>query len=404
MLTGRLSGRWACYLVFALSFLAVLALTRFDYPIYGDEVSFYRITLEFGAHALPPVELLRSYDHTVTPMMFLAFGLLGRVTGLDLWKMRAGVALLSCLTLLLFFRLCRASCCGTRPWIPIYATVVLALSPYYFGASFYYYTDIPCLFAMMVAMSLYLSDRPLAGALAAGAALLTRQFSIFLPAAYALSSATKYRPAWKNLRQGLLLIVPFAMLLPLVVLWRGISPQNHFRGMVRQVGHFHPEFVNYLVLATGVYSLPLALLRVRHMFQQQRLLLTALLTPLFWLAIPRPNSAVLNLPVKTLGFLDIVLTRAFGDHKTIPYFLLWLLGCLILQEVIQIERHEPQKLLLFAIIGFFAMNLFTYMVWDKYLLMVLPLIFLSLAKGHAKSRSSLVLGTSSKCLPIGAPR
>jgi heme exporter protein D len=174
--------------------------------------------------------------------------------------------------------------------------------------------------------------------------------------------------------------------------------------MVRQVGHFHPEFVNYLVLATGVYSLPLALLRVRHMFQQQRLLLTALLTPLFWLAIPRPNSAVLNLPVKTLGFLDIVLTRAFGDHKTIPYFLLWLLGCLILQEVIQIERHEPQKLLLFAIIGFFAMNLFTYMVWDKYLLMVLPLIFLSLAKGHAKSRSSLVLGTSSKCLPIGAPR
>src|SRR3970282_2026841 len=194
MLTGRLSALWACYLVFALSFLAVLALTRFDYPIYCDEVSFYHITLEFGAHGLPPVELLRSYDHAVTPMMFLAFGLLGRVAGLDLWKMRA------------------------------------------------------------------------------------------------------------------------------------------------------PEFVNYLVLATGVYSLPLALLRVRHMFRQQRLLLTALLTPLFWLAIPRPKSAVLNLPVKTLGFLNIVLTRAFGDHKTIPYVLLWLLGCFILQEVVPIERDEAVEL------------------------------------------------------------
>ncbi len=383
--SGRLDALWAWHFAFALPFLAVFALTRFDYPIHGDEVTFYRITLEFSAHDLPPVQLLKTYDHTATPLTFFAFGLLGRAIGFDLWKMRVGVALLSFLTLLLFFRLCRATCDGSAPWLPIYATAALALSPYYLGASLYYYTDIPCLFAMMVALTFYLSGRPLAGALAAGTALLIRQFSVFLPAAHAVTSITKERRAETDLRRWALLTLPFAMLLPFILLWGGITPQNRFRGMVRQGGYFHPDFVNYLVLATGVYSLPLALLRVRDIFQRERILHIALLTPLFWLAIPRPNSSVLNLPVKTLGYLDIALTGAFGDHKTLPYFLLWLLGCLILYEVFQIERHEPERLILFAIAGFFAMNLFAYMVWDKYLLMVLPFVFLSLARGHARS-------------------
>lgn len=384
-LCERSDARWVPHLVFALPFLIVFALTRFDYPIHGDEVTFYRITLEFGAHALPPVHLLKTYDHTTTPLTFFAFGLLGRAIGFDLWKMRVGVALLSFLTLLLFFRLCRASCDSSAPWLPIYATAALALSPYYLGASLYYYTDIPCLFAMMVALTFYLSGRPLAGALAAGIALLIRQFSVFLPAAHAVTSITKESRAEINLGRWALLTLPFAMLLPFILLWGGITPQNRFRGMVRSVGYFHPDFVNYLVLATGIYSLPLALLRVRDIFQRERILHIALLTPLFWLAMPRPNSSVLNLPVKTLGYLDIALTGAFGDHKTLPYFLLWLLGCLILYEVFQIERHEPERLILFAIAGFFAMNLFAYMVWDKYLLMVLPFVFLSLARGHAKS-------------------
>jgi hypothetical protein len=404
VLRELLHASWAWHLVFAFPFFVVFALTRFDYPPHGDEAAFYRITLQFGVHAFPPLQLLRSYTVRQTPFMFVVFGLVGRAVGFDLWKLRVGVAILSYLTLLLFFRLCRARSDSTKPWLSIYATAALALSPYYLGASFYYYTDIPCLFVMMVALTLYLSGRPLGGAIAAGMALLTRQFIVFLPAAYALNSMRKERRAKIDLRQGATLMLPFAMLLPLILLWGGISPQNHLREIVRQVGYVHPEFVNYLVLATGVYSLPLAILRTRQIFQRQRLFTAALLTPLFWLAIPRPNPEALNLPVKTLGYLDIALTRVFGDNKPIPYFLLWLLGCLILYEVFQIERHEPEKLIPFAITGFFAINLFTYMVWDKYLLMVLPLIFLSLAKGHAKSRASLVLGTSSKCLPIGAPR
>ena len=384
-LSERLSAPWAWHLVFALPFLAIFVLTRFDYPIHGDEVTFYPITRQFAAHTLPPVELLQSYEQLQTPLMFWTFGLLGRAVGLDLWKLRAGVALLSYLTLLLFFRLCRARCPDARPWLPIYATASLALSPYYLGASFYYYTDIPCLFAMMVALTLYLSGRPLGGAIAAGAALLTRQYSVFLPVAYLLTSMMKERRPWRDLRHWTMLVLPFALLVPLIVLWKGISPQNHLRAVLRQAGYVHPEFVNYLVLATGVYSLPLAILRTREIFQRQRLLTVTLLTPLFWLAIPRPNPEVMNPRVKTLGYLDIALSKTFGDHKTIPYFLLWVLGCLILHEVFQTERHETKKLILFAIGGFFLMHLFAPSVWDKYLLMVLPFIFLSLARGHARS-------------------
>jgi hypothetical protein len=179
-------------------------------------------------------------------------------------------------------------------------------------------------------------------------------------------------------------MLPFAMLLPLILLWKGISPQNRLREVVRQVGYVHPEFVNYLVLATGFYSLPLAVLRIREVLRRRRLVAVAFLTPLFWLAIPRPNPEVMNPLVKTLGYLDIALSKTFGDHKTIPYFLLWVLGCLILYEVFQIERYEAKKLILFAIVGFFLMHLFAPSVWDKYLLMVLPLVFLSLVRGHAK--------------------
>ncbi|MBI3780083.1 MAG: hypothetical protein HY278_03365, partial [candidate division NC10 bacterium] len=274
---------------------------------------------------------------------------------------------------------------GLKPWLPIYATCALALSPYYAGASLYYYTDIPCLFAMMLALNFYLSGRPIAGAVAAGVALLIRQFSVFLPAAYVLTSVTKPRAAWRDLRHGVPLVLPFVMFLPLAVLWRGISPQNHLHELIRQVGFFHLEFVNYLVIATGVYSLPLAILRTREILQPHRLLVAALLTPLLLTALPRPNPEILDLPVKTLGYLDIALTSAFGDHKTFPYLVLWVLGCLILLEVLHIERHEPEKLILFAIAGFFVMHLFAHMVWDKYVLLILPMVFLSLGRGRTRS-------------------
>jgi hypothetical protein len=385
MLNWGLPAPWVWRLAFACPFLFVFALTGFDYPLHGDEATFYPITIQFSARALPPVQLLRSYEQSQTPLMFFVFGLVGRAVGFDLWKLRVGVALLSYLTLLLFFHLCRASFDSTKPWLSIYATAALALSPYYLGTSLYYYSDIPCLFAMMVALTLYLSGRPLGGAIAAGAALLTRQYSVFLPVAYALTSIMmKERRPWRDLRRWTMLVLPFAMLVPLIVLWKGISPQNHLRESVRQAGYVHPEFVNYLVLATGVYSLPLAILRTREIFQRQRLLTVGLLTPLFWLAIPRPNPEVMNPQVRTLGYLDIALSKTFGDHKTIPYFLLWMLGCLILYEVFQIERYEANKLILFAIVGFFLMHLFAPSVWDKYLLMVLPLVFLSLVRGHAK--------------------
>ena len=110
VLRERLHASWAWHLVFAFPFFIVFALTRFNYPPHGDEATFYPITLQFGAHAFPPLQLLRSYDQLQTPFMFAAFGLVGRAVGFDLWKLRVGVALLSYLTLLLFFRLCRARC------------------------------------------------------------------------------------------------------------------------------------------------------------------------------------------------------------------------------------------------------------------------------------------------------
>jgi len=399
-----LRGPWVWQLLLALPFLATFVATRFDYPIHGDETTFYPITLQFAAQPVPSVELLQSYEQIQTPLMFWLFGLLGRAVGPELWKLRAGIALLSYLTLLLFFRLCRARCPGVKPWVPVYATAALALSPYYLGTSFYYYTDIPCLFAMLAALASYLSGHRLGGAIAAGAAMLTRQFSAFLPAAYALASLMTRRPSGIDRGHAITLILPFAMLVPLMLLWGGISPQNRLRGLISQGGYIHPEFVNYLVLATGAYSLPMTLLLVGEIFQRQRILLTALLTPLFWLAIPRPNPESLNLPVKTLGYLDIVLTRLFGDHKTIPYFLLWVLGCLILYEIFEIERREPQKLILFSIAGFFVMHLFAHMVWDKYLLLVLPFVFLSLARGYARSATFACARLRPEAPGQGVPR
>jgi hypothetical protein len=56
-----------------LPFLAVFSLTRFDFPLHGDEATFYPITQQFGAHLVPPIHLLRSYEQLQTPLMFWAF-------------------------------------------------------------------------------------------------------------------------------------------------------------------------------------------------------------------------------------------------------------------------------------------------------------------------------------------
>jgi 4-amino-4-deoxy-L-arabinose transferase-like glycosyltransferase len=230
-MSGRSAPAWLWPALLALPFLIGVAvlqgLTVEIDTFHGSDARIYQ---------LPTIQLLSerldfdSYPSAQTPLYHLVMAGWGKLVGFDLWKLRLLNVAISYAAVLVLMRLLRRA--ARLDPLPAFAlALVFALSPYYFGASFTLLTDNLAILFMLLALERF--DRlrthaslPVfaAGAVAVGAALLTRQsFAwLVLVAAYALLRAPF---SWRRRLAGAaalaLALAPFAAL---VVHWGGLVP------------------------------------------------------------------------------------------------------------------------------------------------------------------------------------
>lgn len=171
-----------------------------------------------------------SYPSAQTPLFHLIMAGWGKLVGFELWKLRLlGVAISYAAVLALMELLRRATPLGPRPAFAL--TLLFALSPYYFGASFTLLTDnLAILFALLALERLHRYSRdPRLGTwgqacLAIAAALLTRQSFAWLALVAAILLLRAGTPAGHRLGAGGMLALALAPLAALVIQWNGLVP------------------------------------------------------------------------------------------------------------------------------------------------------------------------------------
>ena len=228
---------WLYPLLLAVPFLAGIValegLTEEIATFHGSDARVYHLpTIRQFADALPGIGLER-YPAAQTPLYHVLFALASKVVGLEeLWRLRLLNVIVAYLAVLVLFRWLVRSFGLERP-AAFALSLVFALSPYFFGASFTFLTDnLAILFGLLALERFhrFTSERTLPGfalgCLWLSAAVLTRQSFLWLAlvAAWALlRGSPRRRERLAGAGLVALALAPFAAL---VAVWGGLVPPS----------------------------------------------------------------------------------------------------------------------------------------------------------------------------------
>jgi len=223
--------RWLHPLLLALPFLigiaALRGLTVEIDTFHGSDARVYQLpTILQLSERLD----FSSYPSAQTPLFHVVMAGWGKLVGFDLWKLRLLNVAISYGAVLALLRLLRRAT-PLRPWQAFALTLVFALSPYFFGASFTLITDnLAILFALLALERIdrFRSDASLVtfglACLAIAGAVLTRQSFLWLVLVAAWFLASSGAPLTRKAVGAALLALALAPLAALVVDWGGLVP------------------------------------------------------------------------------------------------------------------------------------------------------------------------------------
>jgi hypothetical protein len=215
---------------FLAGIAALKGLTVEIDTFHGSDARVYHLpTILQFAGQLPGVDL-EHYPAAQTPLFHLLFALWGKLVGFDLWKLRllnVGISYAAVLTL---FRLLWREL-GLRELQAFALALLFGLSPYFFGASFTLLTDnLAILFALLAVWGIERFRRSgslghyALGALAMGAAVLTRQSLLWLVVVAGGVLALARVPLSRRAAGAALAALALEPFVVLVVVWDGLVP------------------------------------------------------------------------------------------------------------------------------------------------------------------------------------
>ncbi|MHC4479536.1 MAG: hypothetical protein ACYS8K_05365 [Planctomycetota bacterium] len=378
---------WA---LFALLALGALAHSGFlTGPLYGDEAHFFPSTVELVPFRIARLE---AFSELSSPTFFIAFSYVLQVLGRRIFWCRLVVFL--CLVGCAFaYRRTAAQVArraGSLPAAAPLTWILLLTFPYVVGCGVYYYSDVPGLLFALLAYGACARGRTLRGVLWATLALHCRQYFVFIPVGAGAAEAWSYLRTRDGaaLRRGALWLVPILSFVPYLLLWGGPSPMRHLDPRLAELPAIMPWHVTYLLAACGLYLLPIAAATSLGTWHWPKAAWCGAALALFCLFPPRPNLyfELIDAPITTLGFLDVALRTGLGP--TLELIVLGAgatLAAALHYELLVRAWRRSAGAFPWMIAAFWAMNLFSHLTWEKYLLPLLPLLYLGALRHPALS-------------------
>lgn len=372
--------RLTCYAGGVVFLLLAWVLLGVSKPYFGDEDRFIISSQAFAGW--PSLELLRTYEEMSSPLPFIYWGQWGSLWGYSLFSMRLATLLWGIAAVVLLVE--NLAMLLSRPRWVIAAFIVVMINPYWWMMSIFAYTDIFGIVGLLLAALGLGKNRSWMTLLGVAIALLSRQYLVFALPAFGLLALGWWevdrKSAWRQLLALGAGCLPLALL---VVLWRGLGPDNQLKALY-QTGYlaYKPASAWLYLSLMGIYGLPLWVFLRKHALPrswQWAGVVVAMLLGI-WLVIEPSDSAI------KAGFTTVGLFDRFLHALSLPVMgrqVVWSLGAglgaLLLMKLAIIAWRQARQgllgiegLILLMLLGLLLVMPLSYLQWEKYFIPVLP--------------------------------
>ena len=389
------------WVLFTLASLLVLAAAGLSQPAWGDEAHFVA-TIGLFARDISP-RLIQDYPEVTPPLTFALYALWTKLAGSSLTSLRIFTLLIAFVTWNVLFRfLARVT---DRPQAAWGLALLVTINPYFLGTSIFVFTDMPAILFTLLAAWMLWEERLARFSLCVAAAVLCRQYAVVLPLAVIVealyTSVAQRTIRWRPLLAAGSGLLPLAALM---IVWHGTAPTSGLRlWYVPNAAVFNLHAItSYLAFGT-IYAIPVvAWVLLRSPWRRTDILISAV-GVLWTLIVPvaASEATIQQTSYRTVGLVHRAIIGLLGD-STIAHVLLAAcvaVGCLagirLLRSLHLPVRGETEPLrqwlpMLWPL--FLLIMPFSYQVWEKYLLLILPFLLPALlhvipagmpARGHS---------------------
>ena len=369
------------FAIFFTCYLAALAVWGINREHWHDEYHFVKTIHYFGK--TPILSALYNYEEMSTPLPFLTYALWGKMTGFQLPHLRIFSLIIAFCTYLAIFSFFKRHLSQRTS---LFAVVFLACIPYFAGASIFVFTDMMAILFLALAFLAAEKRKPVLLSISLAAAVLSRQYFIFLVPPFFFFYALRLY-FLKNRSEAYFAIGTLLSCIPLGALflyWGGSCPVNETQKMyVSNAFLFHPEFLSLYIGQIFLYALPFTLYYWKKFYLNRRILVSSLILSSFYLISPiKPSAPAIEVNKLTVGYFHRFLTLFLNDTMIhVVFYLCFLLALPLLLtfifNAISNFRNRNFSLVFLSELSllFFLITMsFSYLLWEKYFIPILPLV------------------------------
>lgn len=368
----------------------------FNHELWVDEGHFYKtiklFTVDFS------VETLRTYNEVISPLTFIIYALWAKIFGADLAILRVFSLLVAFVTYCRFYQLLQYHFNGQ--WA-LLLTIFLSLNPYMIGVSFFCYTDmLTVLLSIEIALAI-ISTSVFRLLIFSILALYARQYNITVLIAvglyYLLIKNEMGQINWKN---AFLMFVPLLAFLPLAILWKGLAPDSEMHSLLNNYSyHYQLIALTTYAYTVCIYCTPFSTIWLfrNYTFQFKELLFVTALTSVFYYFYPVTAAACsIHDGSYTVGLFHKVLVMVFKNNYVV-HLVLFLAVLVAVITLVQLTKkiipyllvYKPDSIKLFYLLNVMTLFLvlpFSYQIWEKYVLNILPFCLILFAQVFEKEK------------------
>lgn len=384
MLTPQYRKGLVLLLAFLCVYFAIELALNLNRPYWGDEEHFAATVRLFAQNF--SIDTIQHYNEMSTPLPFILYAGWGRIFGAETQTLRIFSLLLALLTYLSLYHLLFSTLLNARA--ALLTTVFIALNPYMLAFSIFVFTDMAALLFLVLCCIAVKEHHPILFLGSAAAALLSRQYLIFVP----LAAIAYYLTRWVWLREQAqsqavsMIATASASFLPLLILfgiWRGPNPDNLVQQLyIGESFRFHPNSLTLYISLLFVYLLPVVLLNVRTLFSSRRAWIGALGASWLYTLFPvQPSQVSIDVDIDTVGFFHRAIRFMLGIELERWIFFLTFVAGLVIAFVVVMDVYSRWRrrdtaygfFLGMSILAFFVIMPFSYLGWEKYFLPAVPI-------------------------------
>ena len=357
--------------------------------LHGDEFHFYPTIRQFAED--PSWNTLLYYNELTTPLTFIFYAAFGTIANLDILTLRLFSVIISVATLYSIYKL---GLVYLSDHFKAFVLVLLfSLNPYFIGLSIYVYTDMLTLFFMFWVFIFYKNNHAVGYALAAAAAILCRQHSLLIILSVLFSHLfigfyKKDKIQRSFVFASLLSFVPSFLLF---YFWNGLTPNGPMSEKMRAFQLvYEPSAITTYLFSIALYSIPLILYYRKDIFMIAEKYWLLGFSLLYFLFPVKPALCAVKDGVFSVGIfhksLIKFLSPIFVDSVLYVFFTAGVFLVFYFFKHIKIDFQKQTNLwsvaMGFSILTFVIIMPFSFQIWEKYVLIILPSSFILLLKQH----------------------